>query len=156
MKKILTLIACLLGPLIIGGIIGYATASNINSWFVYIIKPSFNPPNFLFAPVWTILYLLMGLSLYLILQTPDSKVKSSALIIFGIQLFLNFCWSILFFKYHVLGIAFVEILLLWLSIAAMIHLFKPIQKTAAYLQIPYLCWVSFATILNASIWWLNS
>jgi translocator protein len=155
MKKIFLLIACLFGPLIIGSISGYATASNINSWFVNIIKPSFNPPNYLFAPVWTILYLLMGVGLYLVLLTPKSAQRSKAILIFSIQLFLNFCWSILFFKFHLLGIAFIEILLLWLSIATMIHYFKSINITAAYLQIPYLCWVSFAGVLNASIWWIN-
>ncbi len=155
MKKTLLLIACLMGPLIIGGISGYATASNIGTWFVTVIKPSFNPPNYLFAPVWTALYLLMGFGLFLILQTPPSAQRKKAIVAFSIQLALNFCWSILFFSFHALGIALIEIIAMWISIAAMIYYFKPVNKTAAYLQIPYLCWVSFATVLNASIWWLN-
>lgn len=154
-KNGLTLLICLSAPLLIGSISGIATASNINTWYALLNKPSFNPPNYLFGPVWTLLYLLMGVSLYLIWQAPASVAKRNALIIFAIQLALNFAWSFLFFEFKLLGVALVEILLMWASIIAMIWLFKPINKTAAYLQIPYLCWVSFASLLNFSIWQLN-
>ncbi|MBA3681635.1 MAG: tryptophan-rich sensory protein [Bacteroidetes bacterium] len=155
MKKYLKLIICILIPLAIGGISGLATATSINTWFVELHKPFFNPPNYLFGPVWTILYILMGISLYLIIQTPKVYARKRAIVIFGVQLFLNFCWSFLFFKFHLLGIAFIEIILIWLSIITMIYLFKKINKTAAYLQIPYLLWVSFASVLNGAIWYLN-
>ncbi len=155
MKSYLKLILCIIIPLSIGGISGVATATGINTWFSELNKPIYNPPNYLFGPVWTVLYILMGISLYLIIQTPKVYARKRAIIIFSIQLFLNFCWSFLFFKFHLLGIAFIEILMIWLSIITMIYLFKKINKAAAYLQVPYLLWVSFASVLNGAIWFLN-
>lgn len=155
MNKYLKLGLCLLLPLLVGGIAGYTTATNIDSWFATLNKPFFNPPNWLFGPVWTILYILMGVSFYIILQAPKSIDKRKSVWVFCIQLFLNFWWSFLFFKFHFLFIALIEILLIWISIVTMIDRFKRVNKTAAYLQIPYLLWVSFATVLNAAIWWLN-
>ncbi len=155
MNRFLKLILCILIPLSIGAISGIATASSVNTWFVTLNKPIFNPPNYLFAPVWTCLYILMGISIFLILQTPKTPFRKKAVTIFCAQLFLNFCWSFLFFKFQLLGIAFIEIIFIWLSIITMIYIFQKINKTAAYLQIPYLLWVSFASVLNASIWWLN-
>jgi benzodiazapine receptor len=156
MKKTITLFLCILLTLFIGGLGGIATASGVNDWYTEIQKPSFNPPNYLFGPVWTALYLLMGISLYMILQAPKSKIKTKAIWIFAIQLSLNFAWSFLFFKFHLLGLAFIEIILIWMSILTMIIIFSKINKTAAYLQIPYLIWVSFASVLNGTIWFLNS
>lgn len=154
-KNILTLLICLTIPLVIGSISGILTADNITTWYVTLNKPSFNPPNYLFGPVWTLLYLLMGVSLYFVWQAPASVDKRNALVIFAIQLALNFVWSFLFFEFKQLGVALAEILLLWACILATILLFSRINKTAAYLQIPYLLWVSFATLLNFSIWQLN-
>jgi len=155
MNKYLKLALCILLPLLIGGISGYASASSINIWYMGINKPFFNPPNYLFGPVWTMLYILMGISFYRILQSQNSDIKTKAIIIFCVQMFLNFCWSFLFFKFQLLGISFVEIILMWISIATMIYTFSKIDKTAAYLQIPYLLWVSFASVLNGAIWYLN-
>lgn len=155
MNRYLKLTLCIFIPLIIGAISGIATASSLNNWFLTLHKPSFNPPNYLFGPVWTTLYILMGISLYLILQSSKSRLRTNAIVIFCIQLFLNFWWSFIFFKFQLIGFAFIEIILIWLSIITMIYSFKKINKTAAYLQIPYLLWVSFASVLNASIWWLN-
>ena len=155
MNSFFKLIICLIIPLAVGGISGVATASGMDAWFLNLNKPIFNPPNYLFGPVWTLLYILMGISLYLIIQTPKVHARKKAIIIFALQLFLNFCWSFLFFKFHLLGIAFIEILLIWVSIITMIFYFKKLNKTAAYLQIPYLLWVSFASVLNGSIWFLN-
>lgn len=154
-KNTLSLLICLTIPLVIGGVSGILTAENITTWYVTLNKPSFNPPNYLFGPVWTLLYLLMGVSLYFVWQAPQSVAKRNALIVFAIQLALNFVWSFLFFEFKQLGVALAEILVLWGFIVATILLFKPINKTAAYLQIPYLLWVSFATLLNFSIWQLN-
>jgi benzodiazapine receptor len=97
----------------------------------------------------------MGISLYFIISLTPSPQRTKAIIIFGIQLTLNFAWSFLFFKYRLLGIAFIEIILIWVSIVFMINTFYTVHKNAAYLQIPYLIWVSFATLLNGSIWFLN-
>jgi tryptophan-rich sensory protein len=155
MNRYLKLTLCILLPLLIGGISGYASASGINIWYMGLNKPFFNPPNYLFGPVWSMLYILMGISFYRILQSQDSELKRKAILIFCIQLFLNFCWSFLFFRFQMLAISFIEIIIMWISIATMIYTFTKIDKTAAYLQIPYLLWVSFANILNGAIWFLN-
>lgn len=155
MKQFLKLSLCILSTLLIGGISGFATASSINGWYVTINKPSFNPPNYLFGPVWTTLYILMGISLYMILQSDSNELRKKAVTIFSIQLLLNFCWSFIFSNFQSLSLAFAEIILMWISILMMIIIFYKINKTAALLQIPYLLWVSFASILNGSIWYLN-
>lgn len=155
MKNIIKLIICITVPLLIGGISGFATATSINDWYVGINKPSFNPPNYLFGPVWTTLYILMGISFYMILQSPATEFRKKAIAIFCTQLFLNFCWSFIFFKFQLLGLAFIEIILMWVSIITMIIIFFEINKKAGLLQIPYLLWVSFASVLNGSIWFLN-
>ncbi len=155
MNKIVKLILCIIIPLSIGALSGFATASGIDSWYMTLNKPTFNPPNYIFSPVWTLLYTLMGISIYLILQAPKNEYTKKAIAIFSIQLFLNFWWSILFFKFHLLGVAFVEIILIWLSILTMIIVFYKINKTASYLQIPYLLWVSFASVLNFTYWLIN-
>ncbi len=155
MNRYLKLTLCILLPLLIGGISGYASASGINIWYMGLNKPFFNPPNYLFGPVWSMLYILMGISFYRILQSQDSELKRKAILIFCIQLVLNFCWSFLFFRFQMLAISFIEIIIMWISIATMIYTFTKIDKTAAYLQIPYLLWVSFANILNGAIWFLN-
>lgn len=155
MNKALQLILCLLAPLAVGAISGIATASNINSWYIHLNKPSFNPPNYLFGPVWTTLYTLMGISFFMVLQKTETPQRTAAIRIFWIQLALNFAWSFLFFQFHLLGLAFIEILMMWTCIILMIKNFYSINKTAAILQVPYLLWVSFASLLNASLWYLN-
>ena len=154
-KIFITFLICLLLPLIIGGISGLATASGIQSWYVTLHKPSFNPPNYLFSPVWSFLYILMGVSLYIIWINGKGKNRIDALRIFVIQLTLNFLWSFLFFKFNLIGVAMLDILLIWISIILMILFFSRVSKISAYLQIPYLLWVTFATILNGAIWLLN-
>ena len=151
----ITLLGSLLLPLAVGGISGYATASSIHGWYEHLIKPSFNPPNYLFGPVWTLLYFLMGVSLFIILNSPKGEARGQALKIFTLQLTLNFFWSFLFFKFNLLGLAFLEIILMLGSIGAMIFYFSRINKFVAYLQVPYRLWVSFATTLNGAIWMLN-
>lgn len=139
----------------IGGISGFATADGVNGWYRTLNKPSFNPPNYLFGPVWSLLYLLMGVSLFLILRSPKSPARSKAIAIFSSQLALNFLWSIIFFKFHYPGLALAEIILMWAMILWMIISFYRINKTAALIQLPYIAWVSFASILNAAIFYLN-
>ena len=155
MNRYLKLALCITLPLLVGGISGYATATSINTWYITLSKPFFNPPNYLFGPVWTALYILMGISFYRILQSRESEIRTKAIIIFCIQLILNFCWSFLFFNFQLLDISFIEIIMMWISIATMIYIFSIVDKTAAYLQIPYLLWVSFASVLNGAIWYLN-
>lgn len=149
------LIVCITVPLLAGGVSGFITADAITGWYLNLQKPSFNPPNYVFGPVWTLLYTLMGISLYLVLNSANKKDRNDALVIFSVQLFLNFFWSIFFFYFERPDLALVVIAALLLSISYMIFVFKNSRPIAGYLQIPYLLWVSFATLLNASIWWLN-
>jgi len=155
MKNLFIFLFCITLTMAVGAFSGVATSGGIDAWFYALNKPFFNPPSFVFGPVWSLLYLLMGISLYFIISLTPSPQRTKAIIIFGIQLTLNFAWSFLFFKYRQLGIAFIEIILIWVSIVFMINTFYIVHKKAAYLQIPYLIWVSFATLLNGSIWFLN-
>lgn len=155
MKKIVQFIICLLIPIVVGGLSGFATSNNIESWHQYLVKPWFNPPNYLFGPVWTSLYLLMGISFFIIVNKTKNEQRNKAIIAFFIQLTLNFMWSFIFFHFHQIGLAFIEIVLLWCSIIWMIIQFYKVDKIAAYLNIPYLLWVSFASVLNFAIWNLN-
>lgn len=140
-------------PLLTGAVGSYFTISSIPTWYETLNKPFFSPPNYIFGPVWTALYILMGISLYLVLIS--KKKKDLAVKVFMLQLFLNFLWSIIFFGLQNPALAFFEIVALWLSIVFTIKLFYPISKNAAYLLIPYILWVSFATVLNLSIFLLN-
>lgn len=119
-------------------------------------KPAFSPPPILFPIVWTILFILMGISAYMIyISNAEKSDKASALTVYGIQLAVNFLWPIFFFNCEAFLFSFIWIIILWILIIAMIALFNGISKTAAYLQIPYLIWVTFAAVLNFSIYWLN-
>lgn len=156
--KWLRLIISIAIPLAAGSIAGIVTSRNVTTWYPQLNKPSFNPPNWLFGPVWTILYIMMGISLYLLWSKSINRsqpAKQKALILFFIQLALNFIWSFLFFQWHMVGLALVDICLLWLLIVACLVVFPKISKPAAWLFIPYLLWVSFATVLNAAIYILN-
>ncbi len=149
------LFVSLLTTLAVGGIAGFATATAIDTWYVHLNKPSFNPPNWLFAPVWTVLYIMMGIALYLIWKLPSSQKRNTAMVVFFIQLLLNFLWSLIFFNMHETGYALVDIVLLLSMILTTIFYFRPLSKTAALMLVPYSLWVSFATVLNYSIWYLN-
>ena len=126
------------------------------AWYAGLVKPALNPPARIFGPVWTTLYALMGISAFLIWKNGwEKKEVKMALGVFGIQLFLNAIWSIIFFGLHSPGWALVDIVLLWLAIVWTIAVFYEISKPTAYLLLPYLLWVSFASYLNYSIWMLN-
>ena len=154
-KTILKLIVSLALPLGVGAIAGTFTSAAIQDWYVTLNRPSFNPPNWLFAPVWTTLYLIMGISLFLVWRCPPDKQRNRALLAFAVQLILNFGWSFFFFYFKTIGFALVEIIILWCSIVVMIILFHRKKPVAAYINIPYLLWVSFATVLNAAYFALN-
>lgn len=144
--------------LVVGYLSGKITQESILTWYPTIKKPIFNPPNWVFAPVWTILYAMMGVAGGLIwnyLET-DREIVKKAFLFFVIQLGLNALWSYIFFGLHNPLLALIEIILLWLMIFETYSQFKKIDKIAGMLLIPYLVWVAFATVLNASIWWLNS
>ena len=147
----LAIIICQLAGLI-GSIF---TFSSITSWYSFLNKPFFNPPSWVFGPVWITLYAIMGISLYLIWNANKSQEKEKAICLFWLQLFLNALWSILFFGMQNTWFAFLEILILWTTIVLTINAFLKVSKNAGYLLIPYLLWVSFATILNLAIALLN-
>jgi benzodiazapine receptor len=152
LKLVVSILLCQLAG-VIGGLF---TASSVDSWYATLTKPSFNPPNWLFSPVWITLYVLMGVALFLVwrqgIQTEGVK---SALIVFGLQLALNTLWSLLFFGLKMPLFAFIEIVILWCLILITILKFKKISKIAGLLLIPYLLWVSFAAVLNYFLWYLN-
>jgi tryptophan-rich sensory protein len=139
------------------GVIGSLfTFDAITDWYSMLQKPALNPPSWLFAPVWTVLYALMGISAFLIYQKGwKQKEVKRALVVFGIQLFLNAIWSIIFFGLRLPGLALIDIVLLWMAILVTIITFAKISKPAAWLLLPYLAWVSFAAYLNAAIVYLN-
>ena len=157
MKKTLTLkfLISLLLPLSLGAIAGMFTSQSVPEWYATLNRPSFNPPNWIFVPVWTSLYILMGISFFLIWKQEASKVRNRAILIFLLQLLLNFAWSFIFFFFNLIGLALVEIILLWISIVMMLVVFYKIKPIASYINIPYLLWVTFATVLNASYYFLN-
>ena len=141
--------------LVVGAVSGLFTADAIPTWFTTIQKPSWNPPNWLFGPVWTTLYVLMGIAFFLVWRSPNSADKSRAMLIFALQLVLNFFWSFIFFKQQNISGAFIEILFMLAAIVVTIVLFSKVNRTAAWLLAPYLAWVSFASFLNFTIWQLN-
>ncbi len=140
------------------GLIGSLVAANggFSAWYLTIQKPSFTPPNWVFGPVWIVLYLLMGIAAFLVWQKGlGHRAVRIALIWFLVQLALNAAWSPVFFGLHRIGLALLVIVLLWVAIAVTVHRFFRISPPAGWLLMPYLFWVSFAVILNASIWSLN-
>lgn len=141
----------------LAGVIGaFFTVSSVSTWYLTLNKPFFNPPSWVFSPVWITLYLMMGISLYMVWNSGlEFRQTKIAVTIFGVQLVLNSFWSILFFGFKSPLLAFVEIIFLWTAILATIIYFYRISKHASYLLIPYLLWVSFAAVLNFSLVYLN-
>jgi len=125
------------------------------AWHAAIVKPPWNPPNWLFAPVWILLYALMGIAAWLVWRGVEAPGRRTALGLFLVQLVLNGAWSWLFFGRHAIGPALFEITLLWLAILATLLAVRRISKTAAWLLAPYLAWVTFATALTFAVWRLN-
>ena len=142
-------------PLIVGALAALLTRNSM-SIFKTLEKPPLSPPGWLFPIVWTILYTLMGISTYLIAQSKAAPIdKAKALAIYTYQLAVNFLWSIFFFNFEWYLFSFIWIILLWALVFLMIRAFYKINRTAAYLNIPYLIWITFAAYLNFGIWWLN-
>jgi benzodiazapine receptor len=143
-------------PLLVGGAAGWATAQGVRDWYPALEKPPFNPPAWVFGPVWTLLYLLMGVAFFLVWRRASaSGTAGGAMGAYGVQLFLNFLWSFFFFWARSPGWAFAEILLLWLVLARTVILFYRESRWAGWMMTPYLAWVTFASVLNGAIWILN-
>lgn len=139
-----------------GGLGAVATTPEIDGWYRTVAKPSWNPPDYVFGPVWTTLYVLMAIAAWLVWQPQGFKAASVPLTLFAVQLVLNCGWSWIFFSMHQIGWAFAEIVVLWLAILATIILFFRRSSIAGALLVPYLAWVSFALALNFAIWRLNT
>lgn len=153
LKIIISIVICFA----VGFTSGFVTADAIPNWYADLNRPFFNPPNWLFGPAWTLLYTLMGIAAGIIWNKGlDQKIVRTALIIFIVQLVLNGLWSLIFFGMKNPFLALVEILLLWGMILLCIIQFGKINKTASWLMVPYILWVTFATALNFCIWQLNS
>ncbi|HVZ67330.1 MAG TPA: TspO/MBR family protein [Patescibacteria group bacterium] len=155
-NKFVKFVISIIIPFIAGGIGSFFTYKEINSWYQALNKPSFSPPNSIFGPVWTTLYILMGISFFLVWESKAAKYKkTNAYKIYFVQIILNSLWSIIFFGLHNPLLAFVEIIALWISIFFTIRSFYMVNKKAALLLYPYLGWVSFASILNLTIVLIN-
>lgn len=135
---------------------GAVTVPNIPVWYAALNKPSFVPPNWVFGPAWTVLYAMMAAAVWLAWRAAGPGRRGAPIGLFLVQLALNALWSQLFFGAHLLLPALIDIALLWIAIVATIVAFWPVSRTAAFLLLPYLAWVSFASLLNASVWRLNA
>ncbi len=156
MNDAVKLVVAVAVPLVVGGLSGAATARGVATWYPTLAKPSFNPPAWIFGPVWTVLYVMMGVAAFLVWRRGlEAEAVRFALTIFVVQLALNGLWSILFFGLRSPGLAFAEILILWLAIGVTVWAFWRVTPVAGALLFPYWGWVSFATVLNGSIWTLN-
>jgi len=154
-KDILPLLVAVLISELAGVIGSVFTFPSVSGWYQTLQKPALNPPGWIFGPVWTGLFLLMGIAVFLVWRRTRTKGRRVALFAFGIQLALNVCWSIIFFGLHQPGWSLVEIVVLWIAILCTTVLFYRQSKPAAILFLPYLLWVTFATYLNFEIWSLN-
>jgi len=142
-------------PLAVGAVAGLFTSKAVPGWYASINRPSFSPPNWVFAPVWTSLYIIMGISFFIIWSCPPGKERKRAITFYLAQLLLNFLWSFLFFYFKQIGWALAEITLLWVMIVVMIVSFYRLKPSAAYLNFSYLLWVTFASVLNGAYFILN-
>lgn len=154
-KGVLFVVVSILIAEMAGAIGTSATFSSIPTWYADLVKPSFSPPSWIFAPAWTLLYALMGIAAYLVWRKKENPGRKEALKIYLLNLIMNAEWSLIFFGMRNPGLALFEILLLWTVILLTAIKFYKIDKAAGILFIPYLLWVSFATILNFSVWRLN-
>lgn len=144
------------GSVLLTALVGsLVTFRSINSWYITLPKPTFTPPNWIFGPVWTILYIILIIVLFIILNSNKSKHRQKVINLFYLQLLFNALWSIIFFGYHMIGTALMAIAILWLLIFLCITNTNKFSLNSGWLLIPYLLWVSCALILNYSIWLLN-
>lgn len=155
-REVPMLIGSILIPLLVGYVGAIVTLSQISTWYSALAKPWWSPPNWLFGPVWTTLYLLMGVALFLVWREGfHRRDVRFAILIFGVQLAINLLWSVVFFSFHALFGSIIIIMLLWLAVLANIIAFFIISKWAGILLVPYIVWVSIASYLNYSVYLLN-
>ena len=153
MNKYLVLAGFIVLCLAVGSVSGILTAQSVQEWYPSLNKPFFNPPNWVFGPAWTVLFLMMAVAAWRVWL--EGEVAKPALNLFFIQLILNFSWTIIFFGMKNIGLALIEIIVFWIMIAFTLRAFMKISRPAGWMMAPYLAWVTFAATLNASFWWLN-
>ena len=151
-RQVLALVGILLVTFAVAGISGASTSGTVRSWYPTIAKPTWNPPDWVFGPTWTVLYAMMAVAAWLVWRQVGWSI---ALMLFGVQLLLNAAWSPLFFGLHRIDLALVDIVALWAAIVATTVAFWKVTPVAGGLLVPYLAWVSFATVLNFTIWQMN-
>ena len=154
-RDFLGLFAFVILCLAVSGIGGVITATSVDAWYQILEKPPFNPPDWVFAPVWTTLYILMGIAAWRVWRLRSFEVTGKALAVFALQLGLNLVWSFLFFGLQRIDLALVEIVILLCAIITNMVMFWQIDRLAGLLFVPYAVWVAYATVLNASLWLLN-
>lgn len=140
----------------VGMLAALATQSSVSTWYPMLAKPGFTPPGWLFGPVWTTLYALMGIAVWMVGRCGwRNEGVQRAIGLFVLQLGLNGLWSFAFFGFRAVGGGFVVIVLLWIAIALTLWCFFQLQRVAGWLMVPYLLWVTYAAALNGTIWWMN-
>ena len=139
----------------VAGVSGSWTASEVPGWYRTLARPAIAPPNWVFGPVWTLLYAMMAVAAWQVWEAAPSSLRTCGLILFSVQLALNFAWSLIFFRQHALGAALAEVMVLWAFIGATTLVFGRVSPAAAWLMAPYWAWVTFASVLNAAFWRLN-
>ena len=154
-RDLLGLFAFIILCLAVSGVGGVITATSVDTWYQALEKPPFNPPDWVFAPVWTVLYILMGIAAWRVWRLRSFEAAPKAFAVFGVQLCLNLAWSFLFFGLQRIDLALIEIVILLVAIIANTIMFWRIERLAGLLFVPYAAWVTYATILNISLWLLN-
>ncbi|MCX7598466.1 MAG: tryptophan-rich sensory protein [Armatimonadetes bacterium] len=154
-QKLLALVVCVGACFAAAALGGYATSTSVQDWYPTLKKPAWNPPNSVFGPVWTVLYLAMGIAAWIVWTKAGFSAARMPLALFAVQLLLNMAWSFFFFAFRNPGAAFVELCVLWVAISATLAAFWRVSILAAGLLVPYLAWVTFAGVLNFTVWQLN-
>lgn len=134
---------------------GAATATSVGTWYRALHKPGWNPPDRIFGPTWTLLYVLMAVAAWRVWRRNEAAAARRTLVLFSLQLALNALWSVLFFGLRRPDLAFVEVLILWGLLVVLLHRFWCADRAAGWLWAPYVAWVSFASVLTGTVWWLN-
>ncbi len=154
-RDLLGLVAFLALCLAVSGLGGAVTATSVGSWYQALQKPTFNPPDWVFAPVWTTLYIMMAIAAWRVWRRGPTQSTRRALMVFAVQLALNLGWSVVFFGSRQIGLALIEVVVLFAAIIANMVLFWRIDRPAGVFFVPYALWVAYASVLTAALWWLN-
>ncbi len=155
MAALTSLVVALALPLLVGVFGALATAQGVATWYQTLAKPAWTPPDWVFGPVWTALYLIMGLASWWVYRAGPSPVVQQALLLYGVHLMLNLAWSVLFFGLRRPDLALADIAALWLALLLTIQRFAAVRPVAGWCLLPHLAWVTFAAALNLAVWWRN-